>query len=154
MLNEKMLNNTVGRVACPRRNGTIFERFVEWYEVGQSPMECEFFKPKPVRLQSYVPPNTAQRTAAIIKPFGRSKSVPYANTGKCSIQRTAQKSLPIGMHKCIPENSVNASYAAESDTRNSDHRGAHFICNRWFINYLRNFPFWGLLFLRVCVIIC
>ena len=49
MLNEKMLDNTVGRVACPRRNGTIFERFVEWYEVGQSPMECEFFKPKPVR---------------------------------------------------------------------------------------------------------
>ena len=88
-----MLNNTVGRVACPRRNGTIFERFVEWYEVGQSPMECEFFKPKPVRIQSYVPQNTTQRTAVIIEPFGRSKSVPYELSGKRPTQQTQQISI-------------------------------------------------------------
>ncbi|MDD6966946.1 MAG: hypothetical protein PUK18_05535 [Firmicutes bacterium] len=56
-----------------------------------------------------------QQTAVIIEPFGTDESVPNANTGKCTIQRTAQKSLPIGMHKCIPyENSVNAPYAAGS----------------------------------------
>ena len=59
------------------------------------------------------PPNATQRTAVIIEPFGTDKSVPYAHAGKCIIQRTAQKSLPIGMYKCIPyENSVNAPYAA------------------------------------------
>ena len=50
--------------------------------------------------------------------FGTDESVPYAHAGKYTIQRTAQKSLPIGMHKCIPyENSVNASYAALSRYR-------------------------------------
>ena len=68
-----------------------------------------------VKRQSYVLQNTTQRTVVIIKPFGTDESVPYAHAGKCTIQRTAQKSLPIGMHKCIPyENSVNAPYAALS----------------------------------------
>ncbi len=44
--------------------------------------------------------------------FGTDKSVPYAHAGKCTIQHTAQKSLPIGTHKCVPyENSVNAPLA-------------------------------------------
>ena len=46
--------------------------------------------------------------------FGTDESVPYTNAGKCTIQRTAQKSLPIGTDKSVPyENSVNALYAAE-----------------------------------------
>ena len=60
-------------------------------------------------------PVTNQRTTEVHPRFGTDKSVPYAHAGKCTIQHTAQKSLPIGTHKCVPyENSVNVPYAALS----------------------------------------
>ena len=56
-----------------------------------------------VKRQSYVPPNTTQRTAVSIEPFGTDKSVPYAHAGKCTFQRTAPKSLPFGTDLSAPK---------------------------------------------------